>query len=96
MVKRLVMVDEAELTKIPALKVCRAVQVLGFERLRDAATAPVVGEMVNVPSEFETEDTPVMRHPEALAKHPEEMVMPFAKDEVELDVEVIAPPPLLN
>ncbi len=37
------------------------VQTFWLERLRDATTAPVVGEMVRVPSEFDTEDTPVTR-----------------------------------
>jgi hypothetical protein len=37
--------------------VCVAVQVFACPSAREATTAPVVGEMVNVPSEFETEFT---------------------------------------
>ena len=58
---KLVMVEVELLTRIPELKVCRAVQVLALPRLREATTDPVVGDMVRVPSEFATEDTPVVR-----------------------------------
>ena len=55
-VKRRSIVEEA-VARRPALNVCKAVQVLGLERFKEAITSPVVGEMVRVPSEFVTEVT---------------------------------------
>ena len=52
------------------LKVWRAFQTFAFERLREAITAPVVGEMVRVLSEFVTEETPVVRQVPLTAKQP--------------------------
>lgn len=40
-----------------APNVCVAVHVFAWPRFKDATTAPVVGEMVNVESEFDTEVT---------------------------------------
>jgi hypothetical protein len=40
-----------------AKKFCLAVQVLALPKLRDATTAPVVGEIVRVPFALETEET---------------------------------------
>ena len=45
----------------------RAVKVLAWARLREATTAPVVGEIVRDESEFETEDTPVINPREEVA-----------------------------
>src|SRR3989344_1163069 len=43
---------------VEALENCWSpVHAFGFARLRDATTSPVVGEMVRVLSEFETEET---------------------------------------
>ena len=72
---RLVIVDEA------ALITCPAVHVLAWARFKDATTAPVVGEMVSVPSLLETEvtDPEVLRHVPFTAKQPAERLMPFAK-----------------
>ena len=64
---KLVMVEVELLTRIPPVKVCKAVQVLALPRLREATTDPVVGDMVRVPSELETEDTPVTRQVPVMA-----------------------------
>jgi hypothetical protein len=64
---KLVMVEVELLTRIPPVKVCNAVQVLAFARLREATTDPVVGDMVSVPSELETEETPVTRQVPVMA-----------------------------
>src|SRR3989338_7570222 len=79
MAKRLVEVSEVEVER---LKVWPPVQVLAFPRLREAITAPVVGEIVRVLSEFETEPTPVVRQDPLIAKHPVVALMPLAKVEV--------------
>ena len=79
MANRLVEVAEVEVDR---LKVCPPVQVLMFPRLRDATTAPVVGEMVRVPSEFETDETPAVRQVPLIAKHPVVALMPLANVEV--------------
>ena len=80
-VTRLVMVEVEFATRSAALMVCWAVQVLALPRFKEATTAPVVGEIVKVPSEFETEDTPVTRQAPSMAKQPSESVMPFEKVE---------------
>ena len=87
MAKRLVEVAEVEVDR---LKVCPPVQVLALARLRDAMTFPVVGEIVRVPSELETEPTPVVRQEPFIAKHPVVALMPLAK------VEVPVPPTLMT
>ena len=69
----------------PDWKVCRAVQVLGFARLRLAITAPVVGEMVKVESPAVTLETPVTRQVALMAKHPAARLIPFANDEDAMD-----------
>ena len=74
--KRLVEVAEVEVDR---LKVCPPVQTLALARLREAMTLPVVGEMVKVPSEFETEPTPVTRQEPLIAKQPVVALMPLAK-----------------
>ena len=79
MAKRLVEVAEVEVDR---LKVCPPVQVLALVRLREAITAPVVGEMVRVPSEFETDETPAVRQVPLIAKHPVVALMPLANVEV--------------
>ena len=56
-VTRFVIVDVELFTRIPAFRVWSAVQVFAFPRFKEATTFPVVGEMVNVPSAFETEVT---------------------------------------
>ena len=64
-------------------KVEEAVQVLELARLREATTAPVVGEIVKVESELETEVTaPPIQLPEASTIQPEVSLMPLAKVEV--------------
>src|SRR6516165_327803 len=45
------------LTVTPLLKVCRAVQVLAWPSANEPTTAPVVGEMVSVPSPLLTLET---------------------------------------
>ena len=79
MANRLVEVAEVEVDR---LKVCPPVQVLALVRLREAITAPVVGEMVRVPSEFETDETPAVRQVPFMAKHPVVALMPLANVEV--------------
>ena len=59
---KFVIVEVPLFTKPPPVYVWRAVQVLAFPRLSEATTAPVVGEMVRVPSELETDETPVATH----------------------------------
>ena len=86
MAKRLVDVAEVEVER---LKVCPPVQVLALARLREAITLPVVGEMVRVPSELETEPTPVVRQDPLIAKQPVVALMPLAK------VDVPVPPTLM-
>ena len=88
MANRLVEVAEGEVDR---LKVCPPVQVLMFPRLRDATTAPVVGEMVRVPSEFETEPTPVVRQDPFMAKHPVVALMPLANVEVPVPLTLMTP-----
>ena len=82
---RFVMVEVALLASIPPVRVWSAVQVLALVRLREATTAPVVGEMVRVPSELVTEVTvapdPEMQAP-FTAKQPLAMFNPFPKVEV--------------
>ena len=56
--KRLVEVADVEVDR---LKVWPPVQVLALARFKEATTLPVVGEMVKVPSELETDPTPVTR-----------------------------------
>ena len=80
-VTRLVMVEVEFATKRAALIVCWAVQVLALPRFKEATTAPVVGEMVKVPSELETDETPVGMQTPSMAKQPSAIVMPFAKVE---------------
>ena len=60
---------------------CRPVQVFAFAKLREAITSPVVGEIVRVLSEFETDETappppPLDRHTPPIAKHPLEILNP--------------------
>src|SRR3989344_7462864 len=81
---------EVERVLIKSLIVWSPVQVLALARLREAITAPVVGEMVRVPSELETEDTPEVRQDPLMAKHPVVALMPLAK------VEVPVPPTLMT
>ena len=88
MAKRLVEVAEVEVDR---LKVCPPVQVLALARLRDAMTFPVVGEIVRVPSELETEPTPVVRQEPFIAKHPVVALMPLAKVEVPVPPTLITP-----
>ena|SRR3989338_3168398 len=87
MAKRLVEVAEVEVDR---LKVCPPVQVLALARFKEATTLPVVGEIVRVPSELETEPTPVVRQVPFMAKHPVVALMPLAK------VEVPVPPTLMT
>ena len=47
--------------EVDRLKVWPPVQVLALARFKEATTLPVVGEMVKVPSELETDPTPVTR-----------------------------------
>ena len=55
----------------PALKVWAAVQVLAWPRFNEAITEPVVGEMVKVPSELATDETPPwMQVPPVSLKQP--------------------------
>jgi hypothetical protein len=54
---QLVRAPDAGVPKIGATNVCCPDHVLALPRARDATTAPVVGLMVSVPSEFETDDT---------------------------------------
>lgn len=82
-VERLVMVEDAALTRMPELNVCSAVQVLAFPRLRDATTAPAVGEIVKVESEFDTEVTAPW-HTLFTAKHPPSILMPKLPTKVEV------------
>src|SRR5579872_1945086 len=65
-----------------AANCCSPVQVFGCDKAREAMTAPLVGEIVNVPSLLETELTPPVRHVPPMAKHPPERFSPT------LDVEV--------
>lgn len=53
-------------------------------RFKDATTAPVVGEMVRVPSAFETEDTApeVERHVPFTAKQPVVILKPLVAEVV--------------
>ena len=74
--KRLVEVAEVEVDR---LKVCPPVQVLALARFKEATTFPVVGEMVKVPSEFETDETPETRQAPLIAKHPVVALIPLAK-----------------
>lgn len=80
----------------PALKVCNAVQVLGFVRFNEATTSPVVGVMVNVPSELATEETPVTKHEPFLAKQPSVRFSPLFSVEVAPDVNWMLPPVTLS
>ncbi len=69
--------------------------MFAFPRLSPATTAPVVGEMVSVPLALAvTEVTlpPPTQVPSTPRKQPPESEMPFAKVEVELELEVIEPP----
>ncbi len=50
-------IEEDAVARSPALNVWSAVQVLGFERFKDATTFPVVGEIESVPSALVTEVT---------------------------------------
>ena len=109
---RLVMVEEAELTRMPAFRVWRAVHVLALPRFKDATTAPVVGEMVSVPLELETEEMAPERHVPLTATHPAVTLSPLANVEdaavevmlsrfaasppVKVEVEVTAPDTLRN
>lgn len=77
--------------KVPVLvaltKVWPPVQELALARLREAMTAPVVGEIVRVPSALETEETPVTRQlPSVPRKQPPANWMPFANVEVAVPV----------
>ena len=49
-------VEVAEV-EVERLNVWPPIQVLAFPRFKEATTAPVVGEIVRVPSEFETDET---------------------------------------
>ena len=51
---------------VAAVNVCPPVQVFGCARAREATTAPLVGLMVSVPSEFETELTDPPPEPQSL------------------------------
>ena len=59
----------------------RPVHVLELVRLREAITAPVVGDMVRVLSEFDTEFTPPTQEP-LIAKQPPKRLKPFEAVEV--------------
>lgn len=76
---------------VERLKVCPPVQVLMFPRLSEATTAPVVGEIVRVPSEFETEPIPVTRQVPLMAKHPVLALIPLAKVDVPVPPTLIIP-----
>jgi len=62
--------------------------VFAFERLSDAMTAPLVGEIVRVPSAFDTEVTAPepAQLPSGSWKHPPARRIPFAKVEVAVPV----------
>ena len=73
---------EVELVAMsPPLNVCSAVQVFLLPRLMDATTFPVVGEIVRVPSELATEETPRARHDPLIEKHPAARLIPFENDD---------------
>lgn len=76
------------------LKVCNPVQVLALARFKEATTAPVVGEMVRVLSEFETEETapPPPTQVPLIAKQPAEILNPLLAVEVALEVSCRLPP----
>ena len=88
MIVRLVIVEVPLFTRIPPVYVWRAVQVLAFPRLSEATTAPVVGEIVSVPSELETDETPVATQLPLYVRHPVVRLIPLA------NVDVPAPPTL--
>ena len=50
-------IEDDAVARRPALNVCKAVQVLGLERFKDATTSPIAGEMESVPSALVTEVT---------------------------------------
>ena len=84
-ITRFVMVDVALFARMPPVKVCNALQLLALARLRDATTVPVVGLMVSVLSELDTEltappDPPT--HVPLTAKHPVVTLIPFANVDV--------------
>ena len=61
----------------------RAVHEFALARLSEATTAPVVGEIVNVPSAFETDVTaPLPRQLPLIEKQPPAISMPRANVEV--------------
>ena len=67
------------------MKICRPVHVFTFARLRDATTAPVVGEIVRVPSALDTEDTappPPPTQTPFTAKQPLVRLKPTFEEEV--------------
>ena len=65
---------------MPALKVWATLQVLAWPRFKEAITEPVVGEMVKVPSEFVTDETPPwMQVPPVSLKQPAVSWMPLEK-----------------
>lgn len=83
------------------------VQMLALARLREAMTLPVVGEMVRVESEFDTDETAPDTHVPLMLKQPFARLRPLANDEdaavevmfsrfaarppVKVEVEVTAP-----
>jgi len=68
--------------EVDRLKVCPPVQVLALARFKEATTFPVVGLIVRVPSELETDETPETRQAPLIAKHPVVALIPLAKVEV--------------
>ena len=70
---------------------CKADQVLAWERFKEETTAPVVGEMVRVPSELLTEEMepppPPLTHTPLMEKQPAERSIPLEKvDEASVPV----------
>ena len=64
------------------VKVCVPVHEFALVRLSEAITAPTFGEMVRVPSEFVTLETPVTKQVPLYARHPVARLRPPPKDEV--------------
>ena len=72
--------------------VCPPVHVFTFVRLSEATTAPDAGEMVSVPSTFDTDVTAPepAQLPSGSWKHPPESRIPLAKVEVAVPVWLMA------
>lgn len=82
----------ALIADIPPLNVCSPVQVLVLPRFKEATTFPVVGVIVRVPSELDTDPT-LAQTPEESSKHPPVNLIPFANVEDAFADEMIAPDP---